>query len=162
MSVQILSDVKQFLSALEAAQDGMRVLFSQKLAALTHAHSRELLRLAQAEVELAKQLQTALRFRQQILQRAQQVALPADSIERLTDHIAGAERDALKDRIDGCRNAAARLRHESSIHWIIAHRGYNHHTELLDLIAHCGQAAPTYSNGPNRTTTGGAILDASI
>ena len=162
MSSQILSEVKRLLAVLEATQEKLTALFTQKVAALTGARAVELLRLAETEAELVSQLQSLLSFRRTILLRAKQDGLPCQTVAHLVDAAGDGEREALNSQIQRCRESSTRLRHESWIHWIIAHRAYNHHTELLDLIAHCGKKTPTYSRGPNQETLGGAILDASV
>ena len=162
MSASLLKEVKQFLSALEATQDELAELFGRKRTALTQARSDELLRLAASEASLTGRLQAALGQRQRILNDAKQQGLPSQSLSELAPAIAGDERDRLRSRIERARGMSDRIRQESWIHWIIAHRTYSHYTELLNLIANCGKKAPTYSQKPSEESTGGVILDASI
>jgi hypothetical protein len=162
MSAELCQRVKEFLQALEPTQDELIVFFGKKRTALRAAQQVELVRLVDSEAELAKQMQRHLGRRQQILQQARQSGLPSDSILTLVVAIGGDQREQLEQRIQRARTKSEKIRTESWIHWIVTQRALNHFSELLDLIAHCGRQAPTYSQGPSEETTGGAILDASI
>jgi hypothetical protein len=162
MTIPILDEIKQFLHDLEVTQGALAALQNEKQAAMVGANPDELLRLAAAEGDLSKRLQALLKRRGIILQRAAQQGFPSDSLLTLVSATAGNERQALTARMERARLTAARLRQQSWTHWIIAQRSYNHYSSLLDLIAHCGEKAPTYTRGPSLERTGGAILDTSI
>ena len=162
MSTQLLDDVKRFLPELEMIQDEFSAHFEEKTAALRSAHSADILRLAESEERLVARLQSQLDRRSEILSRARQHGLPAESLERLTESIAGDDRQPLKEQIDRARRKSEWLRRESWIHWIVAHRTFTHYAELLEFIAHGGKTAPTYGDHASKKTTGAAILDASI
>ncbi len=162
MSAPLLNEVKQFLERLEATQEEFTQLFQRKRTALCQARTDELLQIAQSEASLAQRLQAALEHRQRILHDACQEGLPSKSLSELAATLSGDERDQFESRIERARGMSDRIRQESWIHWIIAHRTYSHYTELLNLIANCGKKAPTYSQKPSKESTGGVILDASI
>jgi len=164
MSARLLEEVRQFLPDLESTQREFSNLFLRKREALIAARSDELLRLADSETVLVKRLHSHLGRRQRILIEARSEGLPSDSIVNLVARIAGEEIKPLETRIERIRILSLRLRRESWIHWIISHRTYNHYSEILNLIAHCGEQAPTYSRDKNeeKKSTGGAILDTSI
>lgn len=122
----------------------------------------ELLRLAESEAALAQQLQAAGDQRQRILQSAGRKGLPCKSLSDLAHSIAGDEGGRLQSRIQRASGMSNRIRRESWIHWIIAHRACSHYTNLLNLIANCGKKAPTYSKESCEESRGGVILDASI
>lgn len=158
---QLLDEIRQFLTALETVQAELLELYAVKRTALTQANCEQLIQLSTQEAQAAQRLQILLGQRNRLLERAKAQGLPWDSISALSAAIAGSERDALQTRFERAQQAIVQLRHESWVHWIISHRCYNHYSEILELIAHCGQRAATYSNRPGTTTTGGAILDAS-
>jgi len=162
MSGSLLNEVKQFLDALEPTQQELSQLFHEKRTALTAARSDDLRRLCETEAELSKRLQVLLGRRQQILHVAKQADLPSQSLRTLVASIANDQQDVLVSRLERAREMAGQIRRESWIHWIIAHRTYSHYTELLNLIANCGEKAPIYGRKASDESTGGVFLDASI
>lgn len=162
MSANFLYAVERFLKSLEGAQTELLAVYSRKRDALRGARANELAEVAQIEEALTKRLQALIDQRAQILQHAQAAGLAGESMLHLVESIGGERQSILTARIERARELASRLRFESWIHWIVAHRAYNHCTEMLDIIAHCGQTSPVYQPGPNQERTGSAILDASI
>lgn len=162
MSLPTLNDIEQFLRNLEATQKEFLKLYRHKRTALKGALREELLKLTQREVELARILQALLGHRNHMLQQAKQHGVSAQNLSELIQSLDGIDREAILTRIERAQKTADELRFESGIHWLILVRAHNHHREVLDLIAHRGRKAPTYSRGPNTDTVGGAILDASI
>ena len=162
MSEKLRRDIEQFLTALEQIQGELLALFVQKRKALTESKNVELVQLSATESQAAQRLQALLAKRNRLLEQARRQGFKIDSLTGLAAALAGGKPDHLTERLEQARDAAAALRHESWVHWIISHRCYNHYSELLELIAHCGEQAPTYSDRACTTTTGGAILDASI
>jgi hypothetical protein len=162
MSAKFLYAVERFLKSLESTQNDLLAVYSRKRDALRGARADELGELSQAEEMLTKRLQALIEQRAQILQHARTAGLAGESMLELVESIGGDRQPALTARIEQSRELSSRLRFESWIHWIVAHRAYNHCTEMLDIIAHCGRTSPTYQTGPNQERTGSAILDASI
>jgi len=162
MSTQLLDEIQQFLQELEPTQDEFLTLFGQKRIAVTRADTDAMLRLADSEAKLTEQMRLHLDRRRRILQQANQKGLPSDSIQALVGELGDSSQEPLKQGIERSLAKSESIRRESWVHWIVAQRGLNHCTELLDLIAYCGAKAPTYSRGPDQQTSGGAILDASI
>lgn len=158
MSVETLDQIGQFLASLEATQTELSSLLEKKRAALVDARADELLRLSRIEADLTERLQGHLDSRRQILQQAEQSGSAAESIRQLVAESGG---EHLEPRLQRAERLAETLRRESWIHWIISQRTCRHYCDLLELIAHCGEAAPTYGRSLSRQTTGGAILDAS-
>jgi len=151
-----------FLDRLEAVQAELAALMAEKRIALTEVKGEALRRLSADEAVLTSRLQELLGKRRKILEFAQQNNLPSESLLHMVKVIGGEDLDNLVARIERAQVRATELRHESWVHWIISHRSYNHYTELLDLIADCGQQSPVYYDGENTSRTGGAMLDASI
>ena len=156
-----LSQIETFLTSLEATQTELASLLEKKRAALTNARADELLRLSHIEADLAVRLQEHLDDRRRIIEQAEQRGSAAESIRHLVTQIGGEAASRLEPRLQHAERLAKTLRRESWIHWIVAQRTCRHYGDLLELIAHCGETAPTYSRSPSRQTTGGAILDAS-
>lgn len=158
----LLDQVKEFLGELEATQTELLELYSQKRSALRKAQSAELLKIAHSEETLTKRLRSLVIHRQEILQLAARQGSTAKTLTEFVADTAGQEGAALSARIERSRRRSAELRFETGIHWITLIRAFHHHTELLELIAHHGRRAATYSRGPSQETAGGVILDASI
>lgn len=163
MSAQRLEEVRRFLAGLEIIQQQFATHLEQKTIALKSADRPQLLQLAEVEKTLVAQLQQHLMVRGDILQRAKQFGLPADSLEKLTESIAGTEWESFKESIDRARTMTQLLRRQSWIHWVMAHRAFTNYGELLSLIANGGQGSLTYDDQTTRSSTrGGTLLDASI
>ena len=161
MSAEPLKQIEQFLTSLEATQTELSSLLEEKRIALVDARADDLLRLSRLEADLTERLQGHLDSRRQILDQADQSGTAIGSIRQLVLTIGGETATRLDPRIRQAEQLTETLRRESWIHWIISQRTYRHYCDLLELVAHCGEAAPTYSQSPGRPTTGGAILDAS-
>lgn len=159
---RLLKAVDLFLTQLEAVQGELSALMTEKRSAMTQIMGNDLARISADENVLITRLQKLLRERHRILEFAQQHDFPAQSLLHLVKAIASRTRDDLIARIEQAQKTAAELRHESWVHWIISHRSFNHYTELIDLIAHCGKPSPTYHEGDDNSRAGGALLDASI
>lgn len=162
MSIQLLDELRGFLRDLESTQDSLLQLFGRKLSALHNSQADELMQLSTQEAELARQLQILLGRRQRILEQVRQDGYSCETLFAVVDVLGGDDRDQLQSRIRRAEQMSQELRQESWVHWIISNRAYNHYTEILELIAHCGEKSPTYSQQPNEGTSGGAILDTSV
>ncbi len=162
---QILGEIQRLITALEATQSLLLELFARKHIALVEANAEELLRLAEAEALLAKQLAEHVQRRHQVLSAAQVAGLPSSGISELARAIVGGNAPEFLARIRHCQQIAARLRRESWVHWVVAQRSYTQHGQLLDLIAHSGERSPTYESGVGNTSNhqgqGGVLFDAS-
>ncbi len=159
---KVLKAVELFLLQLEALQQELSEVMAQKRTAMTALAGDELTKICQEEQTLIARLQKLLHERHRILAFAKQRGWASESLWHLVQAIATENREELSRRIEESQQRAVRLRHESWVHWIISHRSYNHYTELIELIAHCGQQSPTYHEEGNKSTAGGALLDTSI
>ena len=158
----LLKAIDLFLRQLEVLQEELSDVMAQKRTAMTELESDELTKVCQQEQTLITRLQRLLHERHKILEFAKRRQLPTESLWHLVQAVADDQREEMQQRIELAQERAVQLRHESWVHWIISHRSYNHYTELIDLIAHCGQQSPTYQEGDDKATAGGAILDTSI
>lgn len=162
MAAQLLNDIRRFLRALDGTQERLADVLTEKRTALVEAQADRLEALSQSEQKLVHEMQAHLRRRAGLLQRARENRLPAGSIRELAAGLRGPDGERLRAQLQQVRERAAELRRETWVHWIVSHRTYQHYGRMLDLIAHRGQAAPTYGGESNRDSSGGALLDASI
>lgn len=163
MSMPLSAEVRTFLDELEAVQRDLGVLFQAKHAALVSARVDEINRLLKPESDLTARLQALLKRRAGILERSRLAGRPAETLSQLIPTLADGQADAaqLAQRAADAGQAAQDLRRDSWIQWIIAQRAYGHFSAVLELIAQCGQASPTYGPACRTVSPGGAILDAS-
>lgn len=163
----LLPELARFVTALEQLQQELLTLLKAKRRAFDEFNAEEMVRLSDQESALTSRLQAMVGRRTELLEQARLGGLEVGSLQELSGaigkHIGDARvraaLDTLQTRLHRSRERTAELQRESWVHWIISHRCYNHYTELLELIAHGGQQAPTYGDR-NPTARGGALLDA--
>jgi hypothetical protein len=168
MRSTLLPDVVRFLNALEETQEALLAVFTAKRTAIDNLQPEVMERLSLQEGELARRLQTLAGQRAELLNRARRAGMPAATLLELTGAIGKTERDArirsvlaaVEEKIRWAQRRTTELQRESWVQWIVSHRSYNHYTELLELIAHGGQAAPTYGAPTGTHMARGVILDA--
>lgn len=163
----ILNEVEQFVPELERTQVESARVYAAKLKALRTADTASLKKLTPIESAAAERLRAHLLRRQQILQSAKQAGLPSESIATLVAAVAKQSKlpryVELLERIRRTEKNSDKLRQECWIQWIVCNRAISHTGEVLELITHAGQKAPTYGGGlMKEPTPGGTLLDASI
>ena len=158
---QLLEQLTGILNDLEPLQKQLLELYQQKALALKQLETGRIEQLALIEEQLTKDLQFVLMRRQQLLQIAEQQGLPSGSLQELLPELGVTAGDPLFERIETIQERSKQLRHESWVQWIVSQRSYQHYSQILELIAHAGQKVPTYSQGQNESSSGGAIFDAS-
>ncbi|NOX54495.1 MAG: hypothetical protein GXP27_08660 [Planctomycetes bacterium] len=166
----MLDDLQKLLDDLEQAQEELRSLYAQKREALRSARSDQLAKLINPERVLVHRLRELVKQRQRLLQQAARRGCAAASLERLVDQLAGGTGSAderardLKARVRALHDGAVRLRQESWVQWIVAHRAFQHQTELLELIARGGGTEPVYQDQGQTQVPGegGALLDHAV
>jgi hypothetical protein len=169
MRLTLLHELAEFLTQLEQAQQNLLALFTAKRKAIDTFQSEELIRLSEREQAMAARLQELVKARMALLNKARDAGFVVESLLQLAGAIGKTVGDArvlraielITLRIMQSQNRTVKLQHESWVHWIIAHRCYNHFTELLELIAHGGHPAPTYGER-SPAAAGGALLDAAV
>ncbi|MBN74015.1 MAG: hypothetical protein CME32_32590 [Gimesia sp.] len=160
---QLLGKLTGILNDLEPIQKKLLELYEQKSQALKQVDPERIEQLAVIEEQLTNTLQFILLRRQQLLQTAEQLGLPASSLQELLPGLGlGIEvSEPIAERIEVVQQRSQKLRHESWVQWIVAQRSFQHYSQILELIAHAGKKTPTYSGGQNENGSGGAIFDAS-
>lgn len=152
------ANIARFLDRLQSVQNELLELYESKRSALTRARASELNAIVERETVLSTQLEEILRERRRVLRAGRELGLPDGSIAEL---VGAFQNPAMEARVADARQRTERLRREGWVHWIIAQRAYKHCTAVIDLVAHRGERAVTYSPQPDTGGTGGAILDAS-
>lgn len=168
MRSTLLPDLVRFLNALQQTQQELLSVFAAKRRAINEFQSEDMEHLSHQEGALARRLQALVGQRAELLNRARRAGLPAASLLELTGAIGKTERDprirsvlaAVEEKIRWAQQRTAELQRESWVQWIVSHRSYNHYTELLELIAHGGQTAPTYGAPSSTPMSRGVLLDA--
>lgn len=161
MGGRLLNAVAHFLTLLEATQQELLKLFERKRAAIKQGHVSRILQLAEEESRLVQQLQQHLQVREELLQTGLQAGYRVKSLTELVETITGGKTGELYSRLQRVRERSAELRRESWVQWIVAQRSYKQYADLLDLIAHRGETAPTYETQRSGGSGSGALLDTS-
>ncbi|WP_310820512.1 flagellar export chaperone FlgN [Stratiformator vulcanicus] len=152
-----------FLDRIESRQSDFFTHYEEKDAALKASDAKRLLAFAAHEEQLCHELRASALERNQILQAARGGRLPTDSLKDLCESLTDAPANELRrQRIERVGTNAARLRQKTWSHWVVAQRSYAQYSALIDLIAHRGRQAPTYSAGEGEDgRSEGSLMDAS-
>jgi hypothetical protein len=154
-------EIEEFLVAIDETQDALGAAYRDKRAAIRQANAAEINRITKIEEARVVELQVYLRRREQILQRALQMGLPADSLESVARTLPEPFRDSLLAHIEKTRRAADANRRESWILWIVCKQSLRFFSDVVELIANGGRRTPIYSARAGvELSTGGALLDA--
>ncbi len=160
---ELVRDIEELLAALDATQDALSVAYRDKRAAIRVSDAAEIDRLTRLEERLVADFQEELRRREQILQRARQVGLPADSLSSVVGTFDESVQEPLLAQIERVRERAEANRRESWILWIVCKQSLRLFSDMIELIANGGRRAPVYLARPGAVaelSTGGALLDA--
>lgn len=155
-------DIEDLLVAVDETQEALGAAYRDKREAIRKANAPEIDRLTKIEEARVAQLQLHLRRREQILQRARQMGLPADSFTNLVQTFREPFRESLLAHIEQTRRTTDANRRESWILWIVCKQSLRFFSDVVELIANGGRRAPVYSTRPGTAelSTGGALLDA--
>jgi hypothetical protein len=160
---ELARDIEDLLVAIDETQAALAGVYRDKRAAIRQANGPGLDRLTTIEETLVADLQVHLRRREQILQQARQLGLPADSLSSVVRTLDEPLRERLIAQIDETRRVADANRRESWILWIVCKQSLRFFTDVLELIANGGRRAPIYLARPGAVaelSTGGSLLDA--
>jgi hypothetical protein len=135
---------------LETLQEKRRMLASHDHAALSAMAGRE-----QAILE---RLQACQERRQQLLSRADEEGLPADSIRSLSSRLPAESRGRMQASIREATDRSRLLQHQSLTNWVLVQRTLLHLSQMIEIIATGGRARPTYGKGSDRAQSG-ALVD---
>lgn len=152
------TELTELLGELSSAQDELLGVLNRKLELLAVADAVGMEKLLPTEEALADRLQNCYQRRLEMLDRAKQHGLPADSLRSLTGAIPGERRKVLQAQVDQAAGKSRLLQHQSLTNWVVVQRTLLHLAQLLEIIATGGRLRPTY--GKDETAgSGGALLD---
>jgi hypothetical protein len=160
---ELARDIEDLLVAIEETQAALAGVYRDKRAAIRQANGPGLDQLTTIEETLVADLQVHLRRREQILQQARQMGLPADSLSSVVRTLDEPLRERLIAQIEETRRVADANRRESWILWIVCKQSLRFFSDVIELIANGGRRAPIYLARPGAVaelSTGGSLLDA--
>jgi hypothetical protein len=160
---ELAREIEDLLVAIDESQAALGNAYAEKRAAIRQTNGAEIHRLTMLEESLVADLQAHLRRREQILQRAGQMGLPADSLGSVVRTFDEPLRESLLAQIERTQQMADTNRRESWILWIVCKQSLRFFSDVVELIANGGRRAPVYLSRPGgvaELSTGGALLDA--
>jgi hypothetical protein len=152
------NEVAQLLSDILAVQDDLFLNLAKKRELLIASDLAGLTAIAPDEDLLVARLQECVKRREQLLCKAGQEGLPAQSIQALTVALPPNSRGELPDRLAQASSRARLLLHQSFTNWLVVQRSLIHLSQMLEIIATGGRLQPTYGEG-EPVNASGAIVD---
>jgi hypothetical protein len=153
-------ETARFVDALEGTQQELFAALREQRRALVLGDATELDRLNGVAGEAARRLQQLSGWRTRLIDHASVDGGSASNLSDVLSRTMGMESESLRARLQRVQHRFLELRREAWIQWVISHRGQSVYADLLDLIAHGGQKAPTYHDGQPPAGQGGVMLDA--
>jgi len=157
MNINWESDLAELLERLATTQQQLLDLLSQKHDLLMQRDHRGLAALAPQEESLCAELQACHDHRLQLLERAAEQGLPADSIRSLAQALPSEEAQSLQQPLDKSNQQSQLSRHQSIAQWVVVQRTVLHLSHMLEIIATGGQLQPTYGKGGSAENSGSLI-----
>ncbi len=161
MDIQWESELAELLERLASSQEQLLNLLSQKHDLLMKRDHQGLAALAPQEESLCAELQACHEHRQQLLERAAEAGLPADSIQSLTQALPTEKAQSLQQPLDESNRRTQLLRHQSISQWVVVQRTVLHLSHMLEIIATGGQLQPTYGKG-GPVDNSGSLMDRAV
>ncbi len=155
------SELAELLERLAGTQQQLLGLLSQKHDLLMQRDYQGLAALAPQEKSLCAELQACHDHRQQLLGRAAEAGLPADSIQSLTQALPKDTAQSLQQPLDASNRRSQLLRHQSITQWVVVQRTVLHLSHMLEIIATGGQLQPTYGKG-GPAENSGSLMDQAV
>jgi len=152
------TEIAALLSELADVQSALLVLLSEKRQMLATSDHEGLAAMTSREQQLLERLQACQKQRLQLLTRASEQGIQADSIGTLSQHLPSQSRNRLQASIRETSVRARLLQHQSLTNWVLVQRTLLHLSQMMEIIATGGRLRPTYGNGPDRAP-GGALMD---
>ena len=161
MDINWESELAELLERLASSQQQLLSLLSEKHDLLVKRDHAGLVALAPQEESLCAELQACNDHRQQLLDRASEAGLPADSIQALTQALPTNKAQSLQQPIDESNRRSQLLRHQSIAQWVVVQRTVLHLSHMLEIIATGGQLKPTYGKG-GPVENSGSLMDRAV
>jgi hypothetical protein len=152
------SELAALLERLSAAQQELLSLLAAKREFIIRRDHAGLASLAAREAGLAEDLSACHAERQRLLAAADAGGLPHRSIADLAAALPVSAAKRLNGSVAEARQRSRLIRHECLTQWVAVQRTVLHLSQMLEIIATGGRAAPTYgkSGGPQCS---GALMD---
>ncbi|NOZ38716.1 MAG: flagellar protein FlgN [Planctomycetes bacterium] len=161
MDIQWESELAELLERLASSQEQLLSLLSQKHDLLMKRDHQGLTALASQEESLCAELQACHEYRQQLLERAAEQGLPADSIQSLTQALPSEKAQSLQQPLEESNRRTQLLRHQSISQWVVVQRTVLHLSHMLEIIATGGQLQPTYGKDGSSDNSG-SLMDRAV
>jgi flagellar biosynthesis/type III secretory pathway chaperone len=155
------ADIAALLAELADVQTELLQVLAEKRQLLAAADHGALAAISSREQRLVERLQACHDHRQQLLSRAQEEGLPADSIRSLSGALPAEGRQRVQASIDDAASRSRFLQHQSLTNWVLVQRSLLHLSQLIEIIATGGRSQPTYGNGSSRQSCG-ALVDRAV
>jgi hypothetical protein len=152
------SEIGALLTELADVQGALLAVLAEKRAKLAASDQESLAAIAGREQQLLDRLQACHERRQQLLARAGDEGLPADSIRSLSERLPGEGRERMQAAIREAADRSRLLQHQSLTNWVLVQRSLVHLSQMIEIIATGGRLKPTYGKGSDRAPSG-ALVD---
>jgi hypothetical protein len=155
------SDIASLLGTLSDVQRDLLVVLAEKRRVLATGDIQAIDAVAARETDLIPRLQACQDRRQELLSRAAEDGLPADSIRSLTAALPAASRGRMRSEVQQAQNRSRFLQSECLTNWVLVQQMLLHLSQLIEIIATGGQRKPTYGDGSERQG-GGFLVDRAV
>jgi flagellar biosynthesis/type III secretory pathway chaperone len=154
MSDTWATEIGALLAELSDVQTDLLAVLAEKREMLAASNLDALHEMTAREQLLLDRLQACHDRRQQLLVRAGDEGLPADSIGSLSGQLPFHSRALLEPEIEDVAKKSRLLQHESLTNWVLVQRTLLHLSQMIEIIATGGRSRPTYGNGSDRALSG--------
>jgi hypothetical protein len=152
------TEIGVFLAELADVQGALLAMLHEKRQMLATSDHEALASMAEREQALLERLEACQDRRQQLLSRAGEEGLPADSIKALSNRLPAESRAPLQASIREATERSRLLQHQSLTNWVLVQRTLLHLSQMIEIIATGGRSRPTYGKGSDRAPSG-ALVD---
>jgi hypothetical protein len=147
-------EIASLLGNLAHVQRDLLDVLAEKRRVLATGNLDAINAIAAREADLIPRLQACQDIRQDLLARAADDGLPADSIRSLTAALPSSGRVRMQSDVEQAQHRSRFLQSECLTNWVLVQRMLLHLSQLIEIIATGGQQKPTYGNGSERQGSG--------
>jgi hypothetical protein len=151
------SEIGQLLTELSECQTALLDALHEKRRILAANDHAALAAMSEREQALFERLQACQQKRQQLLTRAGDEGLPADSIQSLSHRLPAESRGRMQASIREASERSRLLQHQSLTNWVLVQRTLLHLSQMIEIIATGGRSRPTYGKGSERAPSGAFV-----
>src|SRR5262245_29471804 len=126
------SEIGELLSELTDVQSSLLNVLGEKRKLIVAGDVAALPAMGEREQQLANRLQAFHERRQQLLARADEEGLPADSIQSLSGRLQAPSRLRVQASIREAASRTQLLRNESLTNWVIVQRSLLHLSQMIE------------------------------